>query len=91
MCIRDSNPGLAVVADRNNTATLAYGGNGTTSTGTIYAARGTLQYNGNGALGTNSLIVVNDFSFAGSPSAFVSSYTQDKNVTVPPSSMHLSQ
>jgi hypothetical protein len=85
------NPGLAVVADRNNTATLAYGGNGTTSTGTIYAARGTLQYNGNGALGTNSLIVVNDFSFAGSPSAFVSSYTQDKNVTVPPSSMHLSQ
>jgi Flp pilus assembly protein TadG len=85
------NPGLVIVADRNNTATLAFGGNGAANSGTIYAARGTLQYNGNGALGTNSLIVVNDFSFAGSPSAFVSSYTQDKNVTVPPSSMHLSQ
>ncbi|NMM22099.1 MAG: hypothetical protein HHJ11_01125 [Phycicoccus sp.] len=85
------NAGLAVVADRNNTAILAYGGNGYASSGTIYAARGTLQYNGNGALGTDSLIVVNDFSFAGSPSAFVSSYTQEKNVTVPPSSMHLSQ
>jgi len=83
--------GLAIVADQNNTAQLAFGGNGAANSGTIYAARGQLAYNGNGGLGTNSLIVVNDFSFAGSPSAFVSSYTQDKNVDVPPSSMHLSQ
>jgi Flp pilus assembly protein TadG len=91
------NAGLAIVADRNlidpanNTPLLSFGGNGTANSGTIYAASGTLAYNGNGSLGTNSLIVVNDISFAGSPSAFVSSYTQDKNVTVPPSLMHLSQ
>jgi Flp pilus assembly protein TadG len=85
------NPGLAIVADRHNTATLAYGGNGFASSGTIYAASGTLQYNGNGGLGTDSLIVVNDFSFAGTNSAFLSSYTAANNVTVPPSNMHLSQ
>jgi Flp pilus assembly protein TadG len=87
----EPNAGLAIVADPNNIATLSFGGNGAANSGTIYAARGTLQYNGNGALGTDSLIVVNDFSFAGTPSAFVSSYTQANNVTVPPSSMHLSQ
>lgn len=83
--------GLAIFADRNNTATLAYGGNGAANTGTIYAARGTLAYNGNGGLGTDALIVVKDFSFAGSPSAFLSSYTQANNVIVPASSMYLSQ
>jgi Flp pilus assembly protein TadG len=85
-----TNQGLAVVADRNNTATQAFGGNGAANSGTIYAARGTLAYNGNGSLGTDSLIVVGDFSFAGSPSAFVSSYTQAANVSVP-TGLHLSQ
>jgi len=85
------NAGLAIVADRHNTATQTFGGNGAANTGTIYAASGTLAYNGNGALGTDSLIIVKDFSFAGSPSAFVSSYTQANNVIVPPSKLHLSQ
>jgi hypothetical protein len=83
--------GLAIVADRNNTATLAFGGNGAANSGTIYAASGTLAYNGDGGLGTDSLIDVGDFSFAGNPSAFVSGYTQAANVTVPSAGLHLSQ
>jgi hypothetical protein len=85
------NQGLAIVSDRNNTATLAFGGNGAANTGTIYAASGTLAYNGNGGLGTDSLIDVGDFSFSGNPSAFVSTYTQAANVTVPSAGLHLSQ
>lgn len=87
------NQGLSIVADRNYTATFSFGGNGAqTNSGTIYAASGTLAYNGNGASGSlDSLIDVGDFSFAGNPSAFVSSYTQSVNVVITSSGMHLSQ
>ena len=87
------NQGLSIVADRNYNATFSFGGNGAqTNSGTIYAASGTLAYNGNGASGSlNSLIDVGDFNFAGNPSAFVSSYTQSANVSLPSSGLHLSQ
>jgi Flp pilus assembly protein TadG len=87
------NQGLSIVADRNYNATFSFGGNGAqANSGTIYAASGTLAYNGNGASGSlNSLIDVGDFSFKGSPSAFVSSYTQSANVAIASSDMHLSQ
>jgi hypothetical protein len=87
------NQGLSIVADRNYNATFSFGGNGAqANSGTIYAVSGTLAYNGNGASGSlNSLIDVGDFSFAGNPSAFVSSYTQSANVAIASSDMHLSQ
>ena len=87
------NQGLAIVSDRNNKATLSFGGNGAqTNSGTIYAASGTLHYNGNGASGSlNSLIDVGDFDFNGAPPALVSSYTQSANVSIPSSGLHLSQ
>ena len=84
--------GLSMVADRNNTSTLSFGGNGSASSGTIYALSGTLQYNGNGAgAGLDSLIVAGDLSFAGNPTAFMSSYNPSANVSIPPSDLHLSQ
>ena len=85
--------GLSIVADRNNAGTFSFRGNGAqTSTGTIYAPSGTLNYRGNGGgLVMDSLIVVADVSFDGTPSAFRSTYTNQANVWVPPGDMHLSQ
>jgi hypothetical protein len=76
--------GLAIVSDRNNTATIGFRGNGAqTSSGTIYAKSGTLQYDGNGAgLSLDSLVVVNDLDMSGNPSNFNLSYTADNNVTL---------
>lgn len=85
--------GLAIVADRNNTATHTFRGNGTqANSGTIYALSGTLDMRGNGAVNnTDSLVVVKDLSFSGSNAAFQSSYTQAANVEIPASNMHLSE
>jgi hypothetical protein len=85
--------GLAIVSDRNNTATLGWRGNGALqSTGTIYLKSGTLNYRGNGAeLATDSLIVVGNLDFSGNPSAFRSQYTVSKNVILPPGALNLSE
>ena len=85
--------GLSIVSDRNNIGTFSFRGNGAqTSSGTIYAKSGTLNYRGNGAGGVlDSLMVVGNIDFSGSPSAFKSSYTQSANVDIPVSDMHLSQ
>lgn len=85
--------GLAIVADRNNTATFSFRGNGAqNNTGTIYAKSGTLNYRGNGAgYALDSLMVVGNIDFSGNPSAFQSSYTQSANVAIASSDMHLSQ
>lgn len=83
------NKGLAIVADRKNTATLSFGGNGAANSGTVYALSGSLAYNGNAGIGTDSLIIVGTVTFAGNPAAFVSSYTEANNVSVP-LDLHLS-
>jgi len=84
--------GLSIVADRNNTATFSFRGNGAQSnSGTIYAKSGTLNYRGNGAgYSMDSLLVVGNIDFSGNPSAFQSNYTQQANVAIPSSGMHLS-
>jgi Flp pilus assembly protein TadG len=89
----EANQGLAIVADRNNTATLSFRGSQTTqNTGTIYAKSGTLNVNGDSTVViSDSLVVVGDVTFSGTVGVFKSTYTQEKNVTVPPSNMHLSQ
>jgi hypothetical protein len=85
--------GLAVAADRNNTSSFDWRGNGLLqTTGTIYLKSGTLNYRGNGAgLALDSLIVVGDLSFDGNPSAFTSVYTVAKNVQLPPGALYLSR
>ena len=85
--------GLAVVADRNNAATQSWRGNGAVaSSGTIYLAGGTLDYRGNGSgLALDSLVVVEDMSFSGNPSAFSTLYTQSSNVQLPAGAINLTQ
>jgi len=85
--------GLAIVSDRNNTATLGWRGNGAMqSTGTIYVKSGTLNYRGNGAgLPLDSLIVVGNLDFSGNPSQFKTTYTQSKNVQLPAGALYLSK
>ncbi len=85
--------GLAIAADRNNSAVFGWRGNGALqSTGTIYLKSGTLNYRGNGAgRALDSLIVVGNISFNGSPSTFESIYTVSKNVKLPPGALHLSR
>jgi Flp pilus assembly protein TadG len=85
--------GLAIVADRNNTGTFSYKGNGTVAnTGTIYTLNGTLNYQGNsGALVMDSLVVAGKVSFTGAVSDFRTSYTQANNVVIPFSVLNLSQ
>lgn len=85
--------GLAIVADRNNSATLGWRGGGTVqSTGTIYARSGTLDYRGNGSgAAIDSLVVVGDLTFEGNPSGFNLVYTEGRNVELPAGALHLSQ
>lgn len=85
--------GLAVVADRNNTATIGWRGNGATqSTGTIYLKSGRLDYRGNGAGSSlDALVVVDDMTFEGNPAHFELSYTEENNVVLPAGALHLSQ
>lgn len=89
----EANAGLAIVSDRNNTATISFKGTaGTSNTGTIYAKSGTLDLRGGVDVAiSNSLVVVGDVTASGSVGVFNSTYTLDKNVTVPPSNMHLSK
>ena len=85
--------GLAIAYDRLNIRELELSGNGTgTITGTIYALSGNLRYDGNGCSRSNqSLIVVGDLEFNGSPACMRSDYVMEKNVYVPPDNLHLSK
>lgn len=84
------NVGLAIVADRFNTNTFSWRGNGGAASGTIYAASGILDYRGNGGGTLDALVVVKNMSFSGTNSNFTSTYSQAKNVIIPPD-VHLSQ
>ncbi|MEX0426434.1 pilus assembly protein TadG-related protein [Nocardioides sp. DS6] len=85
--------GLAILSDRNNTSTFGFRGNGSDpSTGTIYAASGTLDYRGNGSgPALDSLTVVNSLTFSGNNASFTSQYTQDNNYQLPPGKPYLSR
>jgi hypothetical protein len=87
--------GLALVADRKNTATFTYRGTDSqTSTGTIYLASGTLEFKGTGNAASstqlNSLVVTGSIAFDGQPAVNVH-YDQSLNVQVPPSQQRLSR
>ncbi len=84
--------GISIMADRNNTQTFGFRGNGGASSGTIYAASGTFDYRGNGTgAALDSLIVVNDLTFSGNNATLSSSYTQEKNAGLPPARPYLSR
>ncbi len=60
--------------------------------GTIYALSSKMRYDGNGCSRSNqSLIVVGNLEFNGSPACLRSDYVLEKNVYVPPDGLHLSQ
>jgi hypothetical protein len=84
--------GIAILVDRNSTVTFGFRGNGRGSTGTIYAARGTLDYRGNGSgAALDSLIVVADLTFSGNNAKLSSTYTKEKNLGLPPADPYLSR
>jgi Flp pilus assembly protein TadG len=84
--------GIAMLSDRNNTATFGFRGNGRGSSGTIYAAHGTLDYRGNGSgEALDSLIVVGDLTFSGNNATLASTYTKEKNLGLPPAAPYLSR
>jgi hypothetical protein len=78
--------GLAMFADRNNTATFTYRGNGTNENGilnggagTFYMKSGTLDLRGNGYT-LASEIVVGKMTMEGNPSGVTIAYDQSRNV-----------
>jgi hypothetical protein len=80
--------GLSIFADRNNTATHTYRGNGTNENGilgggagTFYMKSGTLDLRGNGFT-LSSLIVVNAFTMQGNPSGVTIAYDLNQNVQI---------
>ncbi len=85
--------GFALVADKNNSSTFSFRGNGAAgSTGTIYALSGTLNYRGNGAGDTlDSLVVVGDIDFSGTPSTFKLKYNAANNASLPPAPSRLTE
>ena len=79
--------GMMDFADRNNTATQTWRGNGTNEngaasgiSGTIYMKSGTMDLRGNGYQ-MASQIVVNNFTMNGNPSTVTLAYDQSKNYT----------
>jgi hypothetical protein len=82
-----------MAADRNNTATIGWRGNGLgKSTGTIYLKSGTLDYRGNGTgVAMDALVVVGDMAFSGSPSSFTLVYNENTNVKLPAGSLNLTE
>ncbi len=85
--------GFAILYDRLNTSPLELTGNGSSAyLGTIYGYSSQLRFTGNGCMDTNqALIVTDDLEFDGNNACLESKYTQDHNVWVPPSALHLSQ
>lgn len=90
-----SIPKVAVVFDRNNSATLRLVGNGALNiTGSIYLKSGTLDMRGNGCTAStsiDSLIVVKDLAFSGANACLDVDYTKDNNYQVPPGDPALDQ
>lgn len=77
--------GLSIVSDRWNNSELELRGNGgSTVSGTIYAASGSLGFRGNGTGSMDSLVVVKDLTFKGNPSTMSLIYTANNNVSLPP-------
>ncbi len=76
--------GLTVFADRNNTSTVDFGGNGSTRfVGTSYQLAGTLNLHGNGSNSSiNSRIIANKVAITGN-STVTDTYTQSANYVVP--------
>ena len=79
--------GLLMFADRDNTATAKFRGNGSNedgghngSGGTIYMKSGDLDLRGNGFT-LASQIVVGSMTFSGNPSGVVVAYDQNLNYT----------
>jgi hypothetical protein len=77
--------GMMDFADRNNTATQTWRGNGTNEngqasgiSGTIYMKAGTMDLRGNGYQ-MASQIIVNSFTMKGNPSTVTLAYDQSKN------------
>jgi len=85
--------GLALVYDRNNSATFRMTGNGGSGfRGTIYAPSAKLQMNGNGCAATfEALIVVGTIEMNGSPSCLRSAYARSNNVDLPADQLHLTK
>ena len=85
--------GLAIAYDRLNIRELEISGEGSAYyEGTIYAVASTMRYDGNGCSTMNqSLIVVNNLEFNGSPACLKSNYNLNTNVYVPADGLHLSQ
>jgi hypothetical protein len=85
--------GLSMAADRNNTATIGWRGNGLgQSAGTIYLKSGTLDYRGNGTgAAMDALVVVGDMRFSGTPSGFNLVYNENTNVQLPAGSLNLTE
>ncbi len=80
--------GLTIFSDRNNASALTFRGNGSNesgpqsgSSGTIYAKAGTLDLRGNGYT-LASMVVVNNFTMKGNPSAVTLAYDLSKNYYV---------
>jgi len=78
--------GLSIFADRNNTSTFTYRGNGTNENGltnggagTFYMKSGTLDLRGNGYT-LASEIVVGFVTMEGNPSGITIAYVQERNV-----------
>jgi len=82
--------GLAIVADRNNTATFSLRGNGTTSSGTIYLSSGTVDFRGNVGGAYNSQVVVGDIRFDGTVTLTLNA-AAGGGAQVRPIGLHLSQ
>lgn len=78
--------GLSIFADRNNTSTFTYRGNGTNENGlvnggagTFYLKSGTLDLRGNGYT-LASAIIVGFVTLKGNPSGVTIAYDHDRNV-----------
>jgi hypothetical protein len=84
--------GLALVADRNNSATFSFTGNGSLgSTGTVYLPAATLELKGNGCTELNALLVIKDVRMSGNPACLTTTFDATQNYSPAPTDMHLTK
>jgi len=88
--------GMSIFADRNNTSTQTYRGNGTNENGltsggagTFYMRSGTLDLRGNGYT-LSSMIVVKFLTMNGNPSGITVAYDQSRNIPLTHTESHSS-
>jgi hypothetical protein len=76
--------GMAMIFDRDNTATLSLqGGSGNAVSGTIYAPAASMAMGGNGCgAASHTMVVVYDFTMNGNNACFSTTYQGTNNVTV---------